>query len=227
MKMKKTMALIRGSKEETYSAFRARIMKYAVQLSGDKSNLGVRLVITSEPPPFFSIIPFNKKKAALVSVYRTDSANPFDKDTLKFSGIYQVDEAVPVAYEKSWSDGETTPGICLMTLFRRKNELATETFLDRWHNSHTPLSLRIHPLWNYSRNVVMSSEAGSDFFEGLVEEHMRTDAELLNPFRFFGNPLVIVARMISVLKDTKSFIDYPSMETYMARETVVKSILAQ
>ena len=37
-----------------------------------------------------------------------------------FSGAYEVEEALPVAYNKDWEDGETTPGICLLTLFRQK-----------------------------------------------------------------------------------------------------------
>ena len=52
---------------------------------------------------------------------------------------------------------------------------------------------------------------------------MRTDADLLNPFRFFGNPLVIIPRMIAVYRDTKSFLDYRGIETYFAREVVVRS----
>ena len=129
----------------------------------------------------------------------------------------------PVAYEKTWDDGKMTPGIWLLTLFNRKKGLDYETFIHRWHNSHTPLSLKIHPLWNYSRNVVEKILAeNSTSYEGIVEEQMRTDRDLLNPFRFFGNPMVIIPRMIAVYKDTQSFLDYGGIETYMAREVVVK-----
>ena len=99
-----------------------------------------------------------------------------------------------------------------------------DTFIDRWHNSHTPLSLRIHPLWNYVRNVVETLLTDQTApFEGIVEENFKTSSDLLNPFRFFGNPLIILYRMLQVYTDTKAFIDYPSMETYLTTEYHIKS----
>ena len=133
-------------------------------------------------------------------------------------------EALPVSYRKNWNDGEATPGACLLTLFSKKRNIDYETFINRWHNGHTPLSLRIHPLWNYVRNEVkevLTKE--SPKFNGIVEEQTRMAADLLNPFRFFGNPLIIIPRMITVYADTKSFIDYGTMETYLAAEYHIKS----
>ena len=223
--MNKEIYLIRGFESESYKEFSDRITQVAVTISGKTGSGSVKIVYTVEQPPTLSVIPFQKKKAATVSIYRND---PVPMDILirmkGFSGAYRVTEALPVAYRKTWPDGEITPGICLLTLFNRKKGLDDKTFLDRWHNSHTPLSLRIHPLWNYSRNVVdeILTET-SEKFEGIVEEQMRSDSELLNPFRFFGNPLVIIQRMIAVYSDTKSFLDYGNIETYLAREVVVKS----
>ncbi len=91
-----------------------------------------------------------------------------------------VEEAIPVSYDKNWEDLETTPGICLLTLFKQKKGISYDTFLDRWHNSHTPLSLKIHPLWHYNRNVVNKKlTRDSDNWDGIVDEHMRTKSELL------------------------------------------------
>jgi hypothetical protein len=56
-----------------------------------------------------------------------------------------------------------------------------------------------------------------------VEEQMRTREELLNPFRFFGNAFIIVPRMMMVYLDTKSFLDYRNIETYLAEEVIMKS----
>ena len=238
--MNKEIYLIRGFESESYKEFSDRITQVAVTISGKTGSGSVKIVYTVEQPPTLSVIPFQKKKAATVSIYRND---PVPMDILirmkGFSGAYRVTEALPVAYRKTWPDGEITPGICLLTLFNRKKGLDDKTFLDRWHNSHTPLSLRIHPLWNYSRNVVdeILTETSEKFegivedtvilelkaAEGIVEEQMRSDSELLNPFRFFGNPLVIIQRMIAVYSDTKSFLDYGNIETYLAREVVVKS----
>jgi len=63
----------------------------------------------------------------------------------------------------------------------------------------------------------------SALFDGIVEEQVRKTSDLLNPFKFFGHPLVIVPRMINVYRDTKSFIDYPTMETFLTEEYVIKT----
>ena len=136
-----------------------------------------------------------------------------------FAGAFTVEEALPVSYEKTWADCEHTPGVCLLTLFHRKPGIGYDTFIHRWHNGHTPLSLRLHPLWNYNRNVVLQKiSEHPEWFDGIVEEQTCTRSELLNPFKFFGNPLEIVGNMIAVYTDIKSFLDYKRIETYLAME---------
>jgi hypothetical protein len=223
--MNKEIYLVRGTGAESYRQFTARIMQLSHSVTEAVNPEQIKVVFTSEPPPAVSIIPFKKKMVATISIFKKD---PLPVALLVnsegFAGGYRVTGALPVAYEKTWPDGELTPGICLLTLFNRKKGLDYDTFIHRWHNSHTPLSLKIHPLWNYSRNVVNEFLVeNSEKFEGIVEEQMRTDADLLNPFRFFGNPMVIVPRMIEVYRDTKSFLDYSGIETYLAREVVVRS----
>ena len=222
--MNKDIYLIRGSESESYKEFSDRIKKSVIALAAKTEILKAKVLYTAEPPPKISIIPFKKSKIASISVYKENESLIDSIINLQgFSGVYKVSEALPVAYEKTWPDREITPGICLLTLFNRKKGIDYETFIHRWHNSHTPLSLKIHPLWNYSRNVVEKILVeNSTSYEGIVEEQMRTDRDLLNPFRFFGNPLVIIPRMIAVYKDTQSFLDYSGIETYMAREVVVK-----
>ena len=53
---------------------------------------------------------------------------------------------------------------------------------------------------------------------------MKTRSELLNPFKFFGNPLVIIPRMIYVYTDTKLFLDYGTIEPYLVAEYWVKKL---
>jgi hypothetical protein len=223
--MNKEIYLIRGTETESYKEFSVRINNSATELAGKREILKVKLVHTAENPPAVSIIPFRKTKISTISICKEDSEPVRELVSMKgFSGAYGVTEVLPVAYQKNWTDGDKTPGACLLTLFNRRKGIDYETFIHRWHNSHTPLSLKIHPLWNYSRNVIDKILfPGSEQFEGIVEEQMRTDRDLLNPFRFFGSPLVIIPRMIAVYKDTKSFLDYGGIQTYLAREVVVKS----
>lgn len=223
--MKKIIYLINGSSSESHQQFKDRIFEAVNRLVKLGNLISVKVVLTEFAPPRVSIIPFRKQKIACVSVYQhhenlTDSILQLQG----FSGVYKVTEALPVAYEKNWKDGEPTPGICLFTLFSQKKGISYDHFIDRWHNGHTPLSLRLHPLWNYSRNVVNEKlTEQSTNWNGIVEEHFRTKADLLNPFKFFGKPLVIVPNMLKVYTDTQSFLDMSTLQTYLAMEYWVVS----
>lgn len=223
--MRKEIYLIKGDSGESYEIFSERLISLAKSVSSEDSIKQTKLTYTKEPPPKVSIIPFKKDKIASISIFNKG------KDSIKefivekgFSGAYIVEEAIPVSYEKNWGDMESTPGVCLLTLFKQKKGIAYETFIDRWHNSHTPLSLKIHPLWHYNRNVVIEKiNKNSEHWDGIVDEHMQTRSELLNPFKFFGNPLVIIPRMFQVYFDTKSFLDYKTIEPYLTTEICIKS----
>ena len=223
--MKKTIYLVRGTKAEGYGAFKKRILVLANELSKNYNLEKIKVVLTENKPPMLSVIPFKKNKIASISVVQNENNHLVNiENTAGFSGSFEVTEALPVAYVKDWKDRDATPGICLLTLFRRKPSIDYDTFISRWHNGHTPLSLKLHPLWNYNRNVVdKTAENSIESWDGIVEEHCRTRADLLNPFRFFGTPLHIITNMIAVYRDTKSFLDYGSIEPYLAMEYHIKS----
>jgi len=141
-----------------------------------------------------------------------------------FKGGYAAEEAIPVAYKKDWKDGKKTPGECLLTLFHKKPGIDQDTFIKRWHEGHTPLSLRLHPLWNYNRNVVKNVlREDSQWYDGIVEEQFQKASDLLNPCTFFGPPLKVPFHMYQVWMDTRSFIDMKRIETYLATEIHLKS----
>jgi hypothetical protein len=223
--MRKEIYLIKGLTDETYKDFTNRILSLVRSISEDINTAEVKVSLTNIPPPNLSIIPFKKDKIAAVSVSR--SGDGFSKkgiDEKGFSGAFYVDEALPVYYEKNWPDLQATPGVCLLTLFRQKQGIDYDTFIHRWHSSHTPLSLKIHPLWNYNRNVVKERySANINDWDGIVEEQFKTRAELLNPIKFFGNPFVMFYHMWQVYWDTKSFLDYNTIEPYFATEIHIKS----
>ncbi len=223
--MKKEIYLVQGDEVESYSDFKKRIFNAVDEVSSTLHPEAIKLTITEKAPPVFSIIPFGKKKMAAISVFQSSQV-PVEilMNEPGFRGAYRVDEALPVSYQRNWKDGDRTPGVCLLTLFSKKKNINYTTFINRWHNGHTPLSLRIHPLWNYTRNEIKETlTPGSIKYNGIVEEQMKTEADLLNPFTFFGNPLIIIPRMIKVYADTKSFIDYSSMETYLAAEYLIST----
>jgi hypothetical protein len=185
----------------------------------------VSLTLTEATPPSLSVIPFKRKKIAVLSISgKKEGMIELTTVPKGFSGVYRVTEALPVSYTKDWADGQPTPGACLLTLFRKKKRIDYQTFLDRWHNSHTPLSLKIHPLWHYNRNVVDERSASTrEPWDGIVEEHVRERHQLTNPFIFFGNPVTMWPNMIRVYTDTNSFLDYRTIETYLVREYWIQS----
>jgi len=223
--MRKEIYLVRGETQESYSGFSERILSLVKDLSNSLNVHKLKVTYTLKAAPMMSVIPFKKKKIAAISIFKSD------KDPVQiilecpgFVGAYVAEEAIPVGYDKTWSDMSVTPGICLLTLIKQKKGLPYKDFLDRWHNGHTPLSLKIHPLWNYNRNVVKEiPDNESPRWDGIVEEQFREKSDLLNPVKFFGNPLIMPYRMWQVYADTKSFLDYKSIEPYFAHEYWVKS----
>ena len=223
--MSKEIILIKGLENETYTQFSERILSFGKSLLEDTEITQVKITFTLNPPPKLSVIPFKKAKIAAISIY---SENKESKkklfNALGFDGGYLVDEAIPVAYKKTWNDGTATPGVCLLTLFRKKEGIDYNTFVHRWHNGHTPLSLKIHPLWNYNRNVVLEKLTDASYkWDGIVEELFRSTSDLLNPIKFFGNPLIMVYNMLRVFFDTNSFLDYKTIEPYYVTEIWIKS----
>jgi hypothetical protein len=223
--MIKHIYLIRGIKEMNHRQFGEEINLLAKEVAKNKSVKRLSYTATIEESPKISIIPFKKGQIASISVW-TENSEPL-RGLIELpgcEGVYSVTEALPVAYNKTWKDGEKTPGYGLLTLFKQKKNISYKTFLDRWHNSHTPMSLKYHPLWHYNRNVVEEKLTESSIqWDGIVEEFFQTRAELMNPFKFFGHPGVIVQRMINVYRDTNSFLDYRTIEPYLVTEYWVKS----
>ena len=214
------MYIIRGSKGEDYDRFTDRMIRTAratVELIKPEA---LKVTLTTGPPPKISVLPFKKSKIAIISVYRiSNGIIDLLKYTEGFSAAFKVDEAIPVMYEKTWEDGQPTPGVCMLTLFHRKPGIDYDTFLNRWHNGHSPLSLKIHPLCNYNRNVVVQKICDrAEWWDGIVEEQTRTRSELVNPFKFFGDRLHIAGNMLAVYKDTRAFLDYKTIEVYLAME---------
>ena len=221
--MEKVILVIREADIESYDHFTDRILKLAYRMGNDKNVLKLKVALTTSKPPSISIIPFKKKKVAVISIHVKEDAFDKSNEILGFAGRFRAEEELPISYTKDWKNGNYSEGVCLLTLFKKKKSLDYLTFLDRWYNGHTPLSLKIHPLWNYNRNFVKVDGDHSEPWDGIVEEQFRQDSELLNPIKFFGNPMVMFYRMWQVYTDTKGFLDYNSIEPYFAREMHIKS----
>ncbi len=149
--MLKEVYILNSLPSEDYISFRNRIINLSHEILNQFGPESLKVCLTLKKPPRISIIPFKKKKIAVLSVQREMGPGMgLITDSEGYIGAYKVEEAIPVSYSKTWKDGEPTPGECLLTLFHRKPNIDRETFIRRWHDGHTPLSLKLHPLWNYN-----------------------------------------------------------------------------
>jgi len=141
---------------------------------------------------------------------------------------YLVTESVPREYDhRTWADGERSPGVKLLTVFEKPERLTTAEFLEHWHGSHTPLSLEIHPMSRYVRNVVVRAlTSGAPAYAGIVEEQFPTAEDLTDPMRFYaggGSAERMKANMQRVLEDVSRFLDLERTRSCMMSEYIVKS----
>ncbi len=218
--MRKIQLVVRARPSERHAAFARRIDAEIVPALIAGEHAAIKVVLTDAPPPRLALLPFARAPIAVISVWGSAEV------AIEGARAYEVEEALPVAYEKTWRDGEPTPGVCLLTLLSRKRGLDDATFLARWHDGHTPLSLEIHPLWGYSRNVVSRAIDGrldEPRLDGIVEEQFRERADLLDPRRMYGGALRMLPNMIRVGRDIAGFIDLRAMEVYLATERWIRS----
>ncbi len=188
----------------------------------DPRGLKVSLTEPGLPRPFF--LPIGARGLALLSVWvdgepdlRALGAGLFSLG-FEVNG-YRVEESTYRAYDRDWPDGERTPGAALLTLFRKKPGLTKAEFVRTWHEGHSPMAVRIHPLWNYLRNVVEEPVTpAAPPWGGIVEEHFRDDADLEDPRRFFGSTALMAPRLAHILAQTSTFLHLPTLENYILAE---------
>jgi hypothetical protein len=220
--MVKTILIFRENADADGAAFAAHIKDSVVPTLLPFCPGGLKTSVSGTPPQKRHVIPFRKDLIAVVSA--EGASNDFASCAaiqMGYEGAYRVEEALPVRDEENWPRNVSAPGIGLLTLFRKKKNLSEDEFLSRWFKGHTPLSLKLHPLTNYNRNLVLETLEGSRTpYDGIVEEHVREAEDLLSPFRFFGRPPMTLINMLRVLLDVRGFIDYPSIETWTVSETL-------
>ena len=188
----------------------------------------LKISLTETKPPGFSLLPLRKTDLALVSVWgnvegATDSWLAAMFGLGHVSG-YRVTESVPRAYDRNWPDGTASPGAVLLTLMKKNPALSRDEFMEEWFARHTPMALKIHPLWNYIRNVVDSAIVeDSPPYDGIVEESFRSLRDITNPVRMFGGPLRMLPNMLKTVRHTSMFLNLREIENYILTEHHIRS----
>jgi hypothetical protein len=184
----------------------------------------LKVTLSTEEPPRLALIPYRRQRIVMLSVWDPAPAAAAAarwRALLPLGGWtgYVVDESTPRRYDRDWPDGVLTPGVGLLTLFRRRAGLSTAELLRRWHGGHSRLALEVHPLWCYVRNVVATAAIpGSPPLDGIVEEHLRDRRELLLASAYFGGWARMLPNMLRVLLDVRGFIDLRTIENYLVTE---------
>jgi hypothetical protein len=229
--MEKLVYLLWKREDDAIEAFRARLLEDAApKLVADGALALVANVadLHAQLGPGSPLVAGEGRSlSACVSVWvRSQDVRPSLEATL--SGVasrvlgYLVTESVPLRCpDRTWADGERSPGVTLWTAFPKPERLSDEAFFAHWYGSHTPLSFEVHPLWQYVRNAVARPlTPGAPPYRAIVEERFRSLDEILDMKRFFGGDLANIKR---VMDDLAAFTDMATMNTTPMSEFIVKS----
>jgi hypothetical protein len=190
----------------------------AVNVADADADLGKTVPIRDSGPEFAGVVTF-----WLGSVDDRGARERLLADAAARSAGYLVTESVPRDWERrSWPDGARSPGVKLISVFEQPARLSRDEFIARWHGSHTPLSLEVHPLWRYVRNVVARPlDSAAPPYAGIVEEHVRELADLTDPARFYGGAERMAANMRRILDDARSFLDLERVASVVTSEYIL------
>lgn len=132
---------------------------------------------------------------------------------------YLVTESVPREYAaRSWPDAERSPGVCLASAFPKKAGIDDESFYRCWHGSHTPLSLRIHPLTRYVRNAVarrLTPDAPE--YRAIVCESVADFEHAADPLVFYGSKQA----QKQAFADIQRFADMATLQSVVMSEFLI------
>lgn len=133
---------------------------------------------------------------------------------------YLVTESILRDYAaRDWKSGEASPGIALVTTFPKPETIDDETFYARWHGSHGPLSLELHPLTRYVRNsVARGLTPGAPSIRAIVSESVESAAIAADVDKFYAGR----ENRKRIVKDLLSFAELSTLSTVVMREYILE-----
>ena len=100
------------------------------------------------------------------------------------SHLYRASEFLERDYDRTWPDGEVSPGIKSFYLALKRADITHEEMARHWGETHAPLALKHHVgMWRYVRNVfdaALTPDAPN--WDGVAELHFRNSDDLINRF---------------------------------------------
>ena len=228
--MTKYIYLMRPKGQVDRAVFKSQVFDELVPRLLKMNPDRLKVNLTEPRCPRLTVLPLKRDNLAMISVWDGQNARSqywqkgMTDPACNLAG-YQVTESTPRAYERAWRDGEPSPGIVMLTLMRKNRRLSNEQFMHEWFEHHTPvIALRVHPLWNYIRNVVESVVMeGSQPLDGIVEEHCRERRDVTNPLCYFGGAWGMFPNMIRVGLHANKFLEISATENYLLTEYHIRS----
>jgi hypothetical protein len=139
---------------------------------------------------------------------------------------YLVTESLYRDYdERTWRDGERSPGIITLTVFDKPANVDDATFYGHWYGHQSPMSEAMQPRVRYVRNAVARSlTVGAPPYRAIVEEAWPTVEHLTNLHTFFGATTneELGENVRVMLDSTKLLYDPATMRNYTLSEYILK-----
>ena len=129
-------------------------------------------------------------------------------------GAYRVEQLVRLDYERTWGDGEPSPGVSLICLVHRRPDLTWQAYSAHWRDNHGPLALRRQPgFWRYVQNHVLEHlTTATPDFDGIGELHFRTAQAVVD--EMFDSE----EGQVEIMDDTFRFMSHERSTTLPSRE---------
>ena len=117
-------------------------------------------------------------------------------------------------FEKTWKDGESSPGLNRITFVKRKADITREDFSKMW-NQHAPLAKEHHPgISRYTQNVILED---SFPFDGIAELHFNSFSDFQE--RMYKDE----SSQKIIYQDIERFLDIPAGNRMFAKQHILIS----
>jgi hypothetical protein len=141
---------------------------------------------------------------------------------------YLVTESMYNEYDdRTWPDGERSPGIVTLTVFDKPPGVDDETFYGHWYGHQSPMSEWMQPRVRYVRNAIARAlTPGAPHYRAIVEEAWPTVEHLTDLMTFFGatSNEQLGEHIRIMLDSTKMLYDPATMRNYTLSEYILKSV---
>jgi len=132
------------------------------------------------------------------------------------SGVYVAEEVRHWGCERTWQDGEPTPGFKMMAFSRRRSGMLRQDYIEHYRDIHAPLAREHHPaLWSYTQNFVSAKlYADAPGFDCMAEMHFKSVEDLHENFYLSGQSAGVIG------KDLAKFMEQRSVRLASVQEVI-------